>query len=484
MTRHIDAGDDATRDPARAPGSLHPSLIEALLPSVAHRADGAITVAEAERHAPDFEFVAAPYRSLPMLSEVRRLMRQRPSDYVDRDRALGALLARCDVLEEVDLNEIEEVLAAEPPGGARRDEALEHRSLTPWLIAIGESEQARRWSEIDRFGADRRRGDWEDCHADLTEQQIRVAEGRPPADRRTRRDDRASITPPLWYQLNAEVYWRLIEGDTVAARHELDRMAVTRGGVPLGLRGDTAVLETMCEALEGGEGVELAPPEVAPRFADLRTALVSGEAVALGGSRAGAARWSAWFDAHWPAHVLRDPRWPVLAQRVRALLACRAGDLAAARRWMDEAIVIADRIGSPVEAALARIQGAELLVLDGQWGARERWNALLDAGQGACRELRIPYEHHAARVRMAAVLGRFDVMSTGHSDTDPMIALLTSREIEVLRLFSAGHSYRQAAEVLGVGWRTVQSHAYNAYQKLGVSSKIAAVTAASRLQLL
>jgi DNA-binding NarL/FixJ family response regulator len=61
---------------------------------------------------------------------------------------------------------------------------------------------------------------------------------------------------------------------------------------------------------------------------------------------------------------------------------------------------------------------------------------------------------------------------------------LTPREVEVIRLFRDGCSYRDAAAVLGVGWRTVQSHAYNAYRKLGVSSRMAAVSAAARMRLI
>ncbi|HEX9342405.1 MAG TPA: helix-turn-helix transcriptional regulator, partial [Actinomycetota bacterium] len=45
---------------------------------------------------------------------------------------------------------------------------------------------------------------------------------------------------------------------------------------------------------------------------------------------------------------------------------------------------------------------------------------------------------------------------------------LTSREQEVVELVRAGHNSRQIAERLVVSERTVESHRWNAYQKLGV----------------
>jgi ATP/maltotriose-dependent transcriptional regulator MalT len=210
---------------------------------------------------------------------------------------------------------------------------------------------------------------------------------------------------------------------------------------------------------------------------------MAAEAVAIGGTRERAAEWSAWFDAVWPGHVLRAPAWPVLVHRVRGLLASRTGDAMAALRWLEEAVVLADEIESPVESAIARVQYAELLTVDPPPNARQRWTELLRVGTEQCRALGIPPEHHAYRARIAATLGRFDVMPCAVAPDLPDSGL-TPREVEVIRLFRDGLSYREAAGVLGVGWRTVQSHAYNAYQKLGVSSRIAAVTEAARLQLI
>jgi DNA-binding NarL/FixJ family response regulator len=62
--------------------------------------------------------------------------------------------------------------------------------------------------------------------------------------------------------------------------------------------------------------------------------------------------------------------------------------------------------------------------------------------------------------------------------------LLTKRESEVLRLFAQGMTSREAAEALFVSKRTCDFHAANAYQKLGVHTRIKAINAAIRQGLL
>jgi DNA-binding NarL/FixJ family response regulator len=57
---------------------------------------------------------------------------------------------------------------------------------------------------------------------------------------------------------------------------------------------------------------------------------------------------------------------------------------------------------------------------------------------------------------------------------------LTAREIELLTLLAEGHSYRAAAEALGVSINTVRKHVRCIYEKLHVHSKSAAVSKAIR----
>jgi two-component system nitrate/nitrite response regulator NarL len=60
---------------------------------------------------------------------------------------------------------------------------------------------------------------------------------------------------------------------------------------------------------------------------------------------------------------------------------------------------------------------------------------------------------------------------------------LTSREIEILRALADGSSTIEIARSLGIRPMTVQSHVKNILAKLGVHSKVEAVTLAWRLGL-
>jgi DNA-binding NarL/FixJ family response regulator len=55
---------------------------------------------------------------------------------------------------------------------------------------------------------------------------------------------------------------------------------------------------------------------------------------------------------------------------------------------------------------------------------------------------------------------------------------LTARQLQLLRLVADGHTNTQIAHRLFVAEGTVRKHLENIYQRLGVSSRTAAVTAA------
>ena len=55
---------------------------------------------------------------------------------------------------------------------------------------------------------------------------------------------------------------------------------------------------------------------------------------------------------------------------------------------------------------------------------------------------------------------------------------LTPRQNDLLRLLAAGHTNTQIARRLGISEGTVRTHLENIYERLGVSSRTAAVTRA------
>ncbi|MEO8393975.1 MAG: tetratricopeptide repeat protein [Chloroflexota bacterium] len=66
----------------------------------------------------------------------------------------------------------------------------------------------------------------------------------------------------------------------------------------------------------------------------------------------------------------------------------------------------------------------------------------------------------------------------------PLVAPLTERELEILRLTAVGRSNRQIASELFLTLNTVKSHIHHIYGKLGVSSRTQAVFRAQELHLL
>jgi len=88
---------------------------------------------------------------------------------------------------------------------------------------------------------------------------------------------------------------------------------------------------------------------------------------------------------------------------------------------------------------------------------------LINAIHAACRgDLYI----HPAMTR--ALVQDLTASSPGKELVEP----LTARETEVLRLIAQGYTNRQAAEILGIGVRTVESHRANILGKLGLRGRV------------
>jgi DNA-binding NarL/FixJ family response regulator len=141
----------------------------------------------------------------------------------------------------------------------------------------------------------------------------------------------------------------------------------------------------------------------------------------------------------------------------------------AARRALEDAVDLYERSAAPYEAALARLELARALV------GEERPAA---AHEVACAARSVFATLGAAPAlkladRFVATLGR---------RRGP--AGLTAREVEILTLVAHGMSNREVAERLVVSEHTVHRHLANAYARLGVSSRAAAVRLAAEHDLL
>jgi DNA-binding NarL/FixJ family response regulator len=150
----------------------------------------------------------------------------------------------------------------------------------------------------------------------------------------------------------------------------------------------------------------------------------------------------------------------VVAQ-TRGAVELAAGDAAAALVALRAAWRVWDEIQAPYEAARARaLMSAACRALgDEDAAALER-----DAARQAFVEL------GAARD-----LARLDGVDASHR--------LTARELEVLRLISAGHTNKAIAAELVLSERTVDRHVSNIFAKLAVSSRSAATAYAYEHQL-
>jgi DNA-binding NarL/FixJ family response regulator len=61
---------------------------------------------------------------------------------------------------------------------------------------------------------------------------------------------------------------------------------------------------------------------------------------------------------------------------------------------------------------------------------------------------------------------------------------LTGREVDVLKLFSRGMSYRETAELLGISAHTIGDHVKSIYRKLSVHSRTEAIFEARQIGLI
>ena len=158
------------------------------------------------------------------------------------------------------------------------------------------------------------------------------------------------------------------------------------------------------------------------------------------------------------------------------LLAAAGGDHETARERLEDAVELFAASGAPFEMGRARLELAAVLV------ALDREDAAAREATVALRRFdEIGAEAESARAR--ELLKRLGVAPQArrapHRD-----AVLTPRQVEVLRLVSQGLTDNEAAVRLVLSKHTVHRHLQNAYARLGCCSRASAVAEANRLQLL
>jgi DNA-binding CsgD family transcriptional regulator len=167
-----------------------------------------------------------------------------------------------------------------------------------------------------------------------------------------------------------------------------------------------------------------------------------------------------------------EPRRPLAllaAQRCVGELETADGHFDEAEQHLSASLALADACAAPFERALTLLALAELRTATGK---HDEARSLLDEVRAICA----PLDARPTLERAAALAARLPATAT-----QPRFpAGLTAREVDVLRLVAEGLTDAEVGERLFLSTRTVSSHLTSIYNKLGVSSRVAAVRFASQ----
>jgi DNA-binding NarL/FixJ family response regulator len=156
-------------------------------------------------------------------------------------------------------------------------------------------------------------------------------------------------------------------------------------------------------------------------------------------------------------------------------------------------VVVMDLKMSPVDGVesirqiRARYAEVEVVALT-SFTEEERVQAALEAGASGYLLKDSDVDQVAAGIRAAhrgelqldPVIARRLMSSLRAAPSDALVAQLTPRELEVLRLVGAGRSNKEIAAELSITERTTRTHVSNILRKLGVSSRTQAALWAVR----
>jgi DNA-binding CsgD family transcriptional regulator len=190
----------------------------------------------------------------------------------------------------------------------------------------------------------------------------------------------------------------------------------------------------------------------------------------------------------------RLDRARILSAYVEIMLA--ADDIPAARDAAAELTLVGTDIGAPLLLAMAAHSRGSVLLAEGD--ARGALEALREAGEG-WRGLHARYDDARTRVLVGIARSRLGDDDTAQLELDgartaftelgaaPDVerldrlagstrqhAILSPRELEVLRLLATGRTNRAIAAELVLSEKTVARHVSNIFAKLGLASRSAA----------
>jgi DNA-binding CsgD family transcriptional regulator len=159
----------------------------------------------------------------------------------------------------------------------------------------------------------------------------------------------------------------------------------------------------------------------------------------------------------------------------QGLVEAARGDLDAGRRSLEDALDLLGATGAPFELARVRLDLAGVLAAVGR---EERARREIEAALGVFNEL----DALGQRARGEALLARLDhpLPPTLQSEPPEPLAVLSPREREVLPLVAAGLTNREIAQRLVVSEHTVHRHVTSILRKLGLPSRAAAASLATR----
>jgi DNA-binding CsgD family transcriptional regulator len=340
--------------------------------------------------------------------------------------------------------------------------------LVPWLAARGLAMAAMPWV------------DWLQALSEMVAHRYRAEDAAALkfAIAMTRQTGATALAAPTvtnstatWRVLKVQLRQALLQGRHERALELVTALEERASAMNPGFRDGSGGFRALVQATAGVELDGVQEPK-AVTLVTLPAWLAGAEAAAIGGARSEATRWRRLIAESLPAWVTTSLGWSASLQRIRALLALRDGDVRGADALFRAAAAETERAQAAIEHAITVIQWQELAAAG--VAAPDRRGYSVSGARELLARVGVPAapQAYAAARALAAVT------------VDTSGPRLTAREIQVLSGLGAGRTYRQMGEELGIGWRTVQTHAYHLYRKLNVSGRDDALAVARAQRLL